>query len=122
MNHRYIIGVTSHMHKSPFFEIAVRASAKGVTVYNHILMPTYYETPEAGYWKLMMNVTIWDSASRCLCGLEQTGGFELYLRDGRYGAELWNRVMAAGAPWQIAPASLPHLSESRGAYSPMAAT
>ena len=29
-------------------------------------------------------------------------GYELYLRDGRYGAELWERVMAAGKPYNIA--------------------
>ncbi len=30
-------------------------------------------------------------------------GFELYLRDGQYGDELWERVMAAGKPYDIAP-------------------
>jgi glycine cleavage system aminomethyltransferase T len=32
-------------------------------------------------------------------------GYELYLRDGRYGDELWERVMEAGKPYNIAPAS-----------------
>ncbi|MGH2538500.1 MAG: glycine cleavage system protein T, partial [Candidatus Promineifilaceae bacterium] len=31
-------------------------------------------------------------------------GYELYLRDGRFGAALWERVMAAGRPFGIAPA------------------
>lgn len=30
-------------------------------------------------------------------------GFELYLRDGRRGTELWDRIMAAGKPHQIRP-------------------
>jgi glycine cleavage system aminomethyltransferase T len=30
-------------------------------------------------------------------------GFEIYLRDGSRGLELWDRVMAAGAPHQIRP-------------------
>lgn len=30
-------------------------------------------------------------------------GYELYLRDGSRGEELWDRVMAAGAPYNIAP-------------------
>lgn len=30
-------------------------------------------------------------------------GYELYLRDSRYGDELWERVMAAGKPYNIAP-------------------
>ncbi len=30
-------------------------------------------------------------------------GYEIYLRDGRRGDELWERVMAAGRPYDIAP-------------------
>ena len=30
-------------------------------------------------------------------------GYEIYLRDGRRGDELWERVMAAGRPFEIAP-------------------
>jgi glycine cleavage system aminomethyltransferase T len=30
-------------------------------------------------------------------------GYEIYLRDGRRGEELWERVMAAGKPYQIRP-------------------
>ena len=32
-------------------------------------------------------------------------GYELYLRDGKYGDELWERVMEAGKPYKIAPAT-----------------
>ena len=32
-------------------------------------------------------------------------GYELYLRDGQYGDELWERVMEAGKPYNIAPAT-----------------
>jgi len=32
-------------------------------------------------------------------------GYELFLRDGQYGDELWERVMAAGKPYDIAPAA-----------------
>jgi aminomethyltransferase len=30
-------------------------------------------------------------------------GYEIYLRDGRRGDDLWERVMAAGRPFEIAP-------------------
>jgi aminomethyltransferase len=30
-------------------------------------------------------------------------GFEVYLRDGSRGADLWERIMAAGAPYEIRP-------------------
>lgn len=36
-------------------------------------------------------------------GWSKQGGFELYLRDGSYGTELWNRVKSAGAPFDIGP-------------------
>lgn len=32
-------------------------------------------------------------------------GYELYLRDGKYGDELWERVMEAGKPYKIVPAT-----------------
>ncbi len=32
-------------------------------------------------------------------------GYEIYLRDGRHGEPLWDRIMAAGAPYGIVPAA-----------------
>lgn len=56
------IGVVQRTRQSPFYESTLRAGAKGFTVYNHMLMPIYYESPEADYWYLMKNVTLWDVA------------------------------------------------------------
>jgi glycine cleavage system aminomethyltransferase T len=36
-------------------------------------------------------------------GWSKQGGFELYLQDSRYGEELWNSIMLAGKPYNIAP-------------------
>ncbi len=36
-------------------------------------------------------------------GWSKQGGFELYLRDGSRGVELWNKVKEAGKPWDIGP-------------------
>jgi glycine cleavage system aminomethyltransferase T len=36
-------------------------------------------------------------------GWSKQGGFELYLRDGSRGAELWDKVKQAGAPYDIGP-------------------
>jgi aminomethyltransferase len=36
-------------------------------------------------------------------GWSKQGGFELFLRDGRRGDELWETVMAAGKPYNIGP-------------------
>lgn len=43
-------------------------------------------------------------------GWSKQGGFEIYLRDGSRGTELWNLFRQAGAPWGIGPGA-PNLSE-----------
>jgi glycine cleavage system aminomethyltransferase T len=228
------MGIVQRTRKSPFYDATLRWGAQAFTTYNHMLMPIFYESAEADYWKLVQNVTAWDVAcerqveiigpdalrlvrlltprnlerlrvGQCfyvpLCGADggilndpvllrlgenhfwlsladsdillwaqgvawglgldvsigepdvsplavqgpnaevvaaallgewvrdiryfwlrefdldgipllvarsgwsKQGGFEFYLRDGSRGDELWERVMAAGAPWDIAPAT-----------------
>lgn len=36
-------------------------------------------------------------------GYSKQGGFEIYLKDGSRGSELWNIVREAGQPWDIGP-------------------
>lgn len=36
-------------------------------------------------------------------GYSKQGGFEIYLRDGARGTELWNIIKEAGQPWRIGP-------------------
>jgi aminomethyltransferase len=38
-------------------------------------------------------------------GWSKQGGYELYLRDGSYGDQLWDIVMEAGKPYDIQPAT-----------------
>jgi aminomethyltransferase len=38
-------------------------------------------------------------------GWSKQGGYELYLRDGRFGDQLWETVMEAGRPYDIKPAT-----------------
>jgi aminomethyltransferase len=38
-------------------------------------------------------------------GWSKQGGYELYLRDGARGVELWNLIAQAGAPYDIGPGS-----------------
>ncbi len=46
----------------------------------------------------------------CRSGWSRQGGFELFLTDASKGIELWNRVMAAGEAYGIAPGT-PHQME-----------
>lgn len=56
------IAIVQRTRKSPFYDATIRAGAKGFTVYNHMMMPTWYEGPEVEYHHLMSNVTLWDVA------------------------------------------------------------
>ncbi|MDX1524430.1 MAG: glycine cleavage system protein T, partial [Anaerolineae bacterium] len=56
------IGIVQRTRKSPYYEATRRWGAKAFTVYNHMLMPIYYESPQADYWKLITGVTLWDVA------------------------------------------------------------
>ena len=57
-----LLGIAQRTRKSPFYNATIRAGAKAFTVYNHMLMPLYYDSPEADYWQLLNNVTVWDVA------------------------------------------------------------
>jgi glycine cleavage system aminomethyltransferase T len=45
----------------------------------------------------------------CRSGWSKQGGFELFLRDGSRGGELWDRVMAAGERYDIGPGAPNHI-------------
>jgi aminomethyltransferase len=46
--------------RSPFFEATRRAGCTAYDVYNHMLLPAYYDDPEVEYWALLNDVTVWD--------------------------------------------------------------
>lgn len=70
-NHPPVITISHRLRKSPYYEATLRWGAKAFTVYNHMLMPTIYESAEADYWNLVNNVTLWDVA--CERQVELTG-------------------------------------------------
>lgn len=52
--------IAQRTRKTPYHDSTVKAGVKGFSVYNHTLLPTYYESPEADYWYLINNVSMWD--------------------------------------------------------------
>jgi aminomethyltransferase len=58
-----IITFGSRVRTSPFFASTRRYGCKAYSVYNHMHMPLYYESPEADYWRLVTDVTLWDVAA-----------------------------------------------------------
>jgi glycine cleavage system aminomethyltransferase T len=48
--------------RSPFFEATRRAGCTAYDVYNHMLLPAYFDDPVEEYWALLNDVTVWDVA------------------------------------------------------------
>jgi aminomethyltransferase len=48
--------------RSPYFEASRRAGCTAYDVYNHMLLPSYYDDPITEYWALLNDVTVWDVA------------------------------------------------------------
>ena len=48
--------------RSPFFEATRRAGCTAYDVYNHMLLPAYFDDPVVEYWALLNEVTVWDVA------------------------------------------------------------
>ena len=62
MNQKIQLTPSGRIRKSPYYEATLRCGVQAFTVYNHMLMPTSYAGPEADYWNLVNNVTMWDVA------------------------------------------------------------
>ncbi len=54
------IYITKRLRKSPFFDCTLRAGAKEFSVYNKTYMPGGYAGPEAEFWSLVNDATLWD--------------------------------------------------------------
>ncbi len=48
--------------RSPFFQATRRAGCTAYDVYNHMLLPAYFDDPVTEYWALLNDVTVWDVA------------------------------------------------------------
>jgi aminomethyltransferase len=55
-----LIARGARLRRSPFFEMTQRYGCKSYTVYNHMLLPSYYDDPVKEYWKVIEGVTLWD--------------------------------------------------------------
>jgi aminomethyltransferase len=54
--------VASWYRKSPYWQRTVEAGCKSWDLYNHMLIPTFYDDDEKEYWHLLEHVTLWDVA------------------------------------------------------------
>ena len=57
-----MLPISPRVRKSPYFEATRRWGCQSYTVYNHMYLPVFYESPEADFWHLVKDVTLWDVA------------------------------------------------------------
>lgn len=55
-----ILAVSNRLRATPFTERVKQHGAKAFTVYNHMLLPTEFESLEQDYWHLCEHVQVWD--------------------------------------------------------------
>ena len=55
-----VLSISRRTRKTPFTARVEAAGVKGYTVYNHMLLPTIFESNEADYWSLCQDVQVWD--------------------------------------------------------------
>lgn len=66
-----LLGMGPRVRTSPYFNATRRYGCQVYSVYNHMLLPLYYQSPEADFWRLVNDVTLWDVA--CERQVEITG-------------------------------------------------
>jgi len=66
-----LLSLSRRLRRTPFSARVEAAGVKGYTVYNHMLLPTVFDTPEADYRHLKTHVQVWDVA--CERQVEITG-------------------------------------------------
>ncbi|MEM7564959.1 MAG: dimethylsulfoniopropionate demethylase, partial [Pseudomonadota bacterium] len=59
MNQKFL-SISRRTRKTPFTYRVEAAGVKAYTVYNHMLLPTFFESNEDDYWSLCQDVQVWD--------------------------------------------------------------
>ena len=68
---------SARLRPSPYYEATVAAGVVSMTVYNRMLMPTSYGSPEEEYWRLIEGVSMWDVAVERQVQLEGPDAYSL---------------------------------------------
>jgi len=55
-----LLALSRRLRRTPFTDRVAAAGVKACTVYNHMLLPVVFESPEADYHHLKRSVQIWD--------------------------------------------------------------
>ena len=55
-----ILSISRRTRATPFTRRVEAAGVRGYTVYNHMLLPTFFDSNEEDYWSLCQDVQVWD--------------------------------------------------------------
>ena len=55
-----VLSISRRTRATPFSRRVEAAGVRGYTVYNHMLLPTFFESYEFDYWHLCTDVQVWD--------------------------------------------------------------
>ncbi len=66
-----VLSISRRTRATPFSRRVEAAGVRGYTVYNHMLLPTFFESNEFDYWHLCQDVQVWDVS--CERQVEVTG-------------------------------------------------
>ncbi len=55
-----VLSISRRTRRTPFTRRVNQHGVKGYTVYNHMLLPTHFKSPEEDYWHLREAVQLWD--------------------------------------------------------------
>jgi len=70
LNHKFL-SISRRTRSTPFSRRVEAAGVKAYTIYNHMLLPTVFDSIEADYWHLCEQVQVWDVS--CERQVEITG-------------------------------------------------
>lgn len=56
----HLLSISARIRRTPFTDRVTAAGVRGYTVYNHMLLPTRFESMEADYHHLKRHVQVWD--------------------------------------------------------------
>ena len=94
-----LLSRSKRLRRTPFTDRVEAAGVKGYTVYNHMLLPTLFDTLEIDYWHLKTHVQEWDVSCERQVEIKGPDAFRL--------AQM------------LTPRSLAHIEYGRCLYTPM---
>lgn len=71
------LSLSRRIRSTPYTQRVTEAGVRAYTVYNHMLLPTVFRTPEEDYWHLCENVQVWDVSVERQVQIEGPDAYQL---------------------------------------------